>query len=131
MANRQLVDYLKEQLSHKADINFPAVAIAAAAVVVLAGVLFLLVFKETAPNTPIDTPIDQPVIKDEPNVPIRTLSGWEKCQAEEDSVTKDACYQKLNRDAEFDCTIITDDEEQGNCYRAKEAVLLQAYMQGA
>ncbi len=165
MANRQLVEYLKEQLAHKADINtlrtmalqqgwapkdveeaikeaysgirkkthadhhthFPAVAIAAVVLVVLMGALFMVFFRQT---DPIKDPIDptNPVII--PDVPVE-LSGWEECQAEDDSVLKDACYQKLNRDAEFECDIVSDDEEQGVCYRAKEAVLLQAYAQGA
>lgn len=165
MANRQLVDYVKEQLSHKADINalrtlmlqqgwniqdvedaigeayssiktktrrehhthFPAVAVAAIVVVVLAAVLFVTVLRQTEPNGGPDLPPD---IDDKPVI-VQNLSGWQKCQVETDSVLKDACYQKLNRDAEFDCGGVTDEQERGTCYRAKEAVLLQSYSQGA
>lgn len=162
MANRQLVDYIREQLTHKMDINqlrtillkegwaqpdieaaisevyaaapsrahkehhthYVALAVSGIVVVVLAVALFIIVFKGS----------NQPVIP-EPTTPVpergvQELTGWAVCQQEMDSEAKNACYERLNAEEDYDCSKITNGIERNFCLRAKETIILQTYAAG-
>ncbi|MBW2982764.1 hypothetical protein KY327_00500 [Candidatus Woesearchaeota archaeon] len=161
MANRQLVQYIKEQLNHKMspeqlrnvllqqgwagpDIeaameaarvetqkgdrrrhhtNHVGLAISGIVVLILLAAILIVVFNQEGTSTQ-HTP-RQPLT---PETTEPSLSGWEVCSHEDDSMAKHNCYYDLNsQNVQFDCDKINDETERDYCYRAKEEVLLERY----